>query len=418
MSRLKIATLRVHDLLILTLCLLSFTSAFSQKLTETEAISTALQNNLLIKSAESEVEYFKQMKKTGSEIGRFSAVWMKGQYNTIEKDNNLTLTQTIPFPGTIGANLKLGEEHIIGADKSLLVTKNNLVYNVKSTYEKLLYQHAFRLLLLSQDSVYTDFVRASAVRYKTGESNLLEMTTAETQLQEIKNALRLSEADIFMSQRQLQVLLKTDQIVDAGSVIGKRIFSADSVNGTLDSNPQIQLANQQIKINQQTKRVENNKLFPDFSIGYFNQTLIGYQNTTGTDVFYDKSNRFNGFTAGIQIPLWFAPQAARAKAASHLEEASRQTAEFVRNSVYSEYEQALRDLDKNLASLTYYETSALKNADLILSQAHKAYRSGEIGYVEYLQSLRNAINIKSNYLMALHQYNLSVIRIEFLSGKY
>jgi cobalt-zinc-cadmium resistance protein CzcA len=418
MSRLKISKRRAHELVILTFCVLSFTSAFSQKLTETEAISTALQNNLLIKSAESEVEYFKQMKKTGSEIGRFSAVWMKGQYNTIEKDNNLTLTQTIPFPGTIGANLKLGEEHIIGADKGLLVTKNNLVYNVKSTYEKLLYQHAFRLLLLSQDSVYTDFVRASAVRYKTGESNLLEMTTAETQLQEIKNALRLSEADIFMSQRQLQVLLKTDQIVDARSVIGKRILSADSVNGALDSNPQIQLANQQIKINQQTKRVENNKLFPDFSIGYFNQTLIGYQNTTGTDVFYDKSNRFNGFTAGIQIPLWFAPQAARAKAASHLEEASRQTAEFVRNSVYSEYEQALRDLDKNLASLTYYETSALKNADLILSQAHKAYRSGEIGYVEYLQSLRNAINIKSNYLMALHQYNLSVIRIEFLTGKY
>lgn len=418
MSRLKNSNWRIREMVWLAFGMLSFTCAFSQKLTETEAIQTALQNNLMIKSAEYEVEHFKQLKKTGSELGRFSAVWMNGQYNTIEKDNNLSLTQTIPFPGTIGANLKLGEEHIIGADKNLLVTKNNLVYQVKSTYERLLYQHAVQLLLLSQDSLYADFARASAIRYKTGESNLLEMTTAETQLQEIKNAIRISEADIFMSQKQLQVILKSDVPVDAANNIGKRILSNDSLSSSLDSNPQIQFANQQIKINQQLKRVENNKLFPDFSFGYFNQTLIGYQNTTGTDVFYDKSNRFNGFTAGIQIPLWFAPQVARAKAASFMEESSRQSAEYVRLSVYGEYEQALRELDKNQASLTYYETSALKNADLILDQARKAYRGGEIGYVEYLQSLRNAINIKSNYLQALHQYNLSVIRIEFLTGKY
>jgi heavy metal efflux system protein len=418
MSRLKISNWILRDLAALILSVLSFSYAFSQKLTEVDAINTALQNNLMIKSAESEVAYYREMKKTGSELGKLSAVWMQGQYNTIEKDNNITITQSIPFPGTIGAHIKLGEEHIISADKNLQVTKNNLVYTVKATYERLLYQHAVRLLLLSQDSLYTDFARASTIRYKTGESNLLEMTTAETQLQEIKNSLRLSEADIFMSQKQLQVLLKLDAPADAANMIEKRLLSTDSLSAVLDSNPQIQLANQQIKINQQTKRVENNKLFPDFSIGYFNQTLIGFQNTTGTDVFYGKSNRFNGFTAGIQIPLWFAPQVARAKAASHMEEASRQSAEYVRNSVYSEYEQALRELVKNQASLTYYETSALKNSDLILTQARKAYRGGEIGYVEFLQSLRNAINIKSNYLQALHQYNLSVIRIEFLTGKY
>lgn len=389
----------------------------AQPMTETEAIHTALQNNQLIKSAEFEVDYYKQMKNTGSELGKLNVVWMRGQYNTIEKDNNITLTQTIPFPGTIRATLKLGAEQVRGADKNLQVAKNNQVFAVKSTYEQLLYQLTVRELLLSQDSLYTDFARASAIRYKTGESNLLEMTTAETQLQEIKNSIRLNEADIHMSQMQLQVLLKTDAPVEVSAKFTKRILSLDSLHA-LESNPQIQLANQQIKINQQLKRVENSRLAPDFSIGYFNQTLIGYQNTTGSDIFYDKSNRFSGFTAGIQIPLWFAPQAARAKAASHLEEASRETAEYIRHTLFSEYEQALRELDKNQASLVYYETSALKNADLILSQARKAYQGGEIGYVEYLQSLRNAISIKSNYLQVLHQYNLSVIRVEFFIGKY
>jgi heavy metal efflux system protein len=416
MNPLTISTFRFIVILALS-GVVTIPETMAQPMTETEAIHTALQNNQLIKSAEFEVDYYKQMKKTGSELGKLNVVWMRGQYNTIEKDNNITLTQTIPFPGTIRATLKLGAEQVRGADKNLQVAKNNQVFAVKSTYEQLLYQLTVRELLLSQDSLYTDFARASAIRYKTGESNLLEMTTAETQLQEIKNSIRLNEADIYMSQMQLQVLLKTDAPVDVSAKLTKRILSLDSMHA-LESNPQIQLANQQVKINQQLKRVENSRLAPDFSIGYFNQTLIGYQNTTGSDIFYDKSNRFSGFTAGIQIPMWFAPQAARAKAASHLEEASRETAEYIRHTLFSEYEQALRELDKNQASLVYYESSALKNADLILSQARKAYQGGEIGYVEYLQSLRNAISIKSNYLQVLHQYNLSVIRVEFFIGKY
>lgn len=416
MNPLTISTFRFIVILALS-GVVTIPETMAQPMTETEAIHTALQNNQLIKSAEFEVDYYKQMKKTGSELGKLNVVWMRGQYNTIEKDNNITLTQTIPFPGTIRATLKLGAEQVRGADKNLQVAKNNQVFAVKSTYEQLLYQLTVRELLLSQDSLYADFARASSIRYKTGESNLLEMTTAETQFQEIKNSIRLNEADIYMSQMQLQVLLKTDAPVDVSAKLTKRILSLDSMHA-LESNPQIQLANQQVKINQQLKRVENSRLAPDFSIGYFNQTLIGYQNTTGSDIFYDKSNRFSGFTAGIQIPLWFAPQAARAKAASHLEEASRETAEYIRHTLFSEYEQALRELDKNQASLVYYESSALKNADLILSQARKAYQGGEIGYVEYLQSLRNAISIKSNYLQVLHQYNLSVIRVEFFIGKY
>jgi heavy metal efflux system protein len=185
-----------------------------------------------------------------------------------------------------------------------------------------------------------------------------------------------------------------------------------------ESNPQLQLARQQVKITEQETRVERNRLMPDFSIGYFNQTLIGYQNTTGQDIFYGKSSRFHGFSIGMAVPLWFAPQTARVKAASYLEQATRHSAEHFQTTLTGDYEQALRELNKNLASLSYYESSALKNADLILEQARKAYRAGEIGYLEYLQSLRSGISIKTNYLQALNQYNLSIIKVEYLSGKF
>jgi cobalt-zinc-cadmium resistance protein CzcA len=175
---------------------------------------------------------------------------------------------------------------------------------------------------------------------------------------------------------------------------------------------------QQTNISKQVLRVERNKFLPNLEVGYFNQTLIGFQNTTGTEDFYDKNKRFQGFLVGVSFPLWVAPQAARSKAAHYQVEAAQKNADYAKATLNQEFEQAQRELKKNAASLSFYETSALQNASLILSQASKAFRAGEIGYIEYLQSLRTATEIKTNYLMALQQHNLSVIKIEFLTGSF
>jgi len=165
------------------------------------------------------------------------------------------------------------------------------------------------------------------------------------------------------------------------------------------------------------KRVEKSRMLPDITVGYFAQSLIGIQNIDGQDVFFPSSRAFQGFELGLNIPLWIGPHLARARAAAFQEEATRKNAEYFATNLQGNYVQALRELDKNLASLTYYENSALKNADLIISQARKAYKGGEIGYVEYLQSLKMALLIKTNYLQSLTQYNQSILKTEFLLGK-
>lgn len=386
----------------------------AQLISRDQAVQTALQNNQLIKSAEYEVAYFKQMKKTGSDIGKFSAVWMNGQYNTIERDQNFTFTQSIPFPTAIAANSRLKQEQLIGSQLKLSVAQNTLVYDVKVVYEKLLYQQAVLQLLVSRDSLYSDFARASALRYQAGESNLLEKTTAETQLQDVKNQLRQTEADIAILQQKLKTLLKSEVIVQPSEELSKLSYTNESTI----NNPELSYLNQQITISEQSKKVERSGHHPDILFGYFNQTLIGFQNTNGQEVFYDKSKRFQGFQLGVSFPLWFVPQLARSKAAAFQESASREHAEYFQTSLSGEIEQTNLELARNESSLQYYENSALKNADLILAQARKGYEGGEIGYIEFLQSIRNAYEIKAAYFLSLNTYNLSVIKMDFLLGKY
>ena len=114
--------------------------AHGQNMSQQQAVQTALKNNQLIKSAEYGIDYYKELKKTGTDIGKLSAVWMRGQYNSIQQDNNLNLSQTIPFPTTLAKQVQLGKEQVIGGQKNLVTIQNEIVFQVKSSYEQLLYQ--------------------------------------------------------------------------------------------------------------------------------------------------------------------------------------------------------------------------------------------------------------------------------------
>ena len=408
----------MKSLNLIFLGLLSSSAYAQQSLSLEQAVQTALQKNQLIQSAEYQVEYFRQVKKTATDIGKLSAMWMHGQYNSIYQDNNLNLVQTLPFPTLLGSQVQLGKEQVIGAQKGLRSIQNDLAFEVKSVYYQLLYQVELKKLLLSQDTLYSDFSRASSLRFKTGESNLLEKTTAETQWMEVKNQSRLNEADIQIAETRLQALLKSESRVMASEVLKKRDLPQELDSVSLSANPQLNSLRQQAVISQRVKRVERNRILPDISIGYFSQSLVGIQNINHQDQYFGAGKRFQGFELGLSIPIWIAPQMARAKAAAFSEEVARKNAEHFQTTLTGAYAQALQELDKNLSSLDYYQSNALKNAQLILTQARMAFSAGQIGYIEYLQSLRNAITIKSNYLQSLNLYNQSVVKIEFLLGKF
>src|SRR5258708_20579701 len=403
---------------LMVLGLLSWSAQAQQPFTLDEAVQTALKKNQLIQAGEYQVEYFRQIRKTASDIGKLSAIWMHGQYNSIYQDNNLTFAQTIPFPTVLLSQSQLGTEQVIGAQKTLIATQNELAFEVKSVYYQLLFQEAFRKLLQSQDSLYSDFSRASSLRFKTGETNLLEKTTTESQWMEVKNQLRVNNADILIAQTRLQSLLKNYVPVGASEALGKRKLPQDIDTVSLAANPQLSYLVQQAIISQRVRKLERNRILPDIMVGYFTQSLIGIQNINGRDQVFGSGKQFQGLELGISIPLWAGPQLARNRASAINEQVARKNADHFKTTLNGALTQALQEIDKNLASLEYYQASALKNAELLLSQSRVAYTAGQIGYMEYLQSLKNAIAIKSNYLLSLNQYNQSVVKVEYLLGKF
>ncbi len=403
----------LHSLLLFVAC---WSQSFAQQaLTQQQAIDEALKNNLMVKSGEYQLAAQKQLKNTAFDLGKTNLMWMHGQFNSILKDNNYTLSQTIPFPTAMASEAKLAQANIVGSEIQLTITQNDLIRQVRSVYNQLTYLIALNKELTLQDSVFSRFAIATQVRYRVGEGTLLEKTTAETQAMEIKNQLSQNESDIAIFQRQLQTLLNSQsEIVPADSLM--RIDPA-VVTPSVDFNPQLRLIQQEVTIADRTKRVARNKFLPDITVGYFTQSLIGFQEIDNQNIFFDKNKRFTGFELGLAFPLWFLPQQSRTKAAAMNQEAAENKYRFYQNQIEGELQRAQLELAKNRNSLSFYQTNANQNASLILRQAQRAFTEGEIGYLEFLQAVNQARNIRFRYLEILNQYNQSSIQLDYLTGK-
>ncbi|WP_295125110.1 CusA/CzcA family heavy metal efflux RND transporter [uncultured Chitinophaga sp.] len=404
-------------MLLLSAILLLSTGVKAQRLTMEQAVETAIRNNAGIKSSNLQITREQTLKGTAGDIGKTNIGLQYGQFNSIKNDNNINISQSIPYPGVFRNRGLLSDARIEGARKNLAVDKNELTYQVRSAYGQLSYFRALQTLYQQQDSIFGSFKKAATLRYETGESNLLESTTAQTQYNEMRNQMEKNEADIRAYTAELQRLLNTsEEVSQPAQNFLPEIYLPDMIDSATQANPLIAQQKQQVEIADRTVRLERSLSAPDFTLGYFNQSLIGTQNVNGTDVYYGGGKRFQGVQAGIAIPLFFKPYSARIKAAAIDKQVAATQLNLSEVNLKGAFSQAYQELLKNARSMSYYEKDALPNAALLLKQAQLAFQNGEIGYVEYLQSLRTSSDLRFGYLQAINEYNQSVYRIKYLAG--
>lgn len=405
---------------VMALFLILFTisnAADAQTYTLNELINLATEHNYNLKSQEANIQYHEQLRKAAFKLPKTQLSVMYGQYNTYEsKDNNYTVTQQIPFPTLLVARSKLAKEQTLGASYQKELIQNELVFQVKQVYYELKYLYATQNLLYELDTIYSDFNRAADLRFQTGESTLLEQSTAQMLLQEMQNKLIRNNVDITIAKQKLSALLSTSDTIEIDNAPLTALPNLLTHND-IRENPMLKVAMQDVAIADQQKSVAANSLLPDITIGYFNQTLIGTPiNESANAPLATGSNRFTGFQGGISIPLWLGPQISKVKAESINKQAAVMKYKNEETVLQSLYLQSKQELIKQQRSLNYYKETALDNASLIASQSKKAYRAGEISYTEYLVHMQQVQNVKQQYLQILNDYNQAVIRTEYISG--
>jgi cobalt-zinc-cadmium resistance protein CzcA len=384
-----------------------------------EAINLAIQNNQSVRASSIDIQATETLRKTANELPKLDFNTQLGQYNSIKFDNAFQLSQTIPFPTLFGTKKQLINAEV----KAKQIQQQLTIYEIKNQVRSLYYQIEYlqynKQKLQSLDSLYNEFIRVANLRYKTGDTKKIEISTAETKKGEINLLAQQNQVYLQNAYQSLKTLLNTTASIE---VAVNTSYTPLAVSTLIDSNaiakhPLLQSIYQNMQIAEQTKNVVKAQGLPDFKIGYSNQSLIGFQNINGVDKYFGAGNRFNVVNIGVAIPLTFGATKARIKSLDYQKQSLQTQAQYQSNLLNTQLQNALNQYQQDVQQYSYYKIQALPNADDIVKAAQLGYRTGDITYVEYLYALQTATDIQLKYLQSIQQINQTVVNINSIINK-
>lgn len=397
------------------ICLVSV-SAFSQtnEVSLDEAIELGIKNNPEIKMAALRVEQQNQLKGSAYELPKTSFSATYGQLNSVSFDQSYSISQSFN-PALFGAKKKLLNQMVETQKTESEIASQELKLQIRMAWNEVVYNSSLQELVSTQDSLLQKFASNAALRHEYGDGNLLEKTTAEMLAAAAQQELLKINATFENSLSYLRLLLNAEEELN---VLEKEITPVDFILNTdsslLAKNPLLQLVAQEIEVAKSMQKAQKANAFPDITAGYFIQSLEGEQTVDGTTVYYNNTPRFQGFSVGLNIPLFYGANKSKVKVAGTTVLLEEEHADYTRKQLEQELAVRIRDLEILRNELAFYENSALKNADLLVKNAAEGYTAGDIGYVEYSQALQTGLEIKKNYLNAVKSYNESVFSVKYL----
>jgi heavy metal efflux system protein len=403
--------------LVAVLLLSTFTQA-QQKMSLDEMIKQADENNLNLKAIKKETGYWNQLQ---SGVFDPPKTVMGGEYGSINSSNSDTrffVNQAFSLPVVYRKQKEWYKTQELLQKQMGTWKTAELNRQVKEVFYLLTDAIERKNLLVRLDTVYSRFQQAATLRLQAGESNLLEKTTADAQLQQLQLQQEQLDADTHILQQRLQLLLNTTAwlLPEYQSVKIVDAIIADTISTEL--HPRVLYVKLQEETTAAQTRIEQSKLNPEFSVGYNNQSITGYQSPDGINQkYYDAGHRFHFVNLSVGIPLFNAAAKARIRAGKINEEVARINTMATEQDINTNRQQIIEVYKKQQHAISYYERAGLQQADLIVKNAKLSFENGQISYLEWTVLMNNAVSIQLNYIDAVKQFNQTAIELAYLNGK-
>jgi len=298
-KKLKMKKSKMKTATILLVIMLGGYSLGAQEISESgeitleQAIDIAKSNNVLLKNALLDVEASEALKKTSVNLPATNIESNFGQINSSVDDYWIQISQSFHWPGMYVSRKKLITVETDLKRIQYQITENNLIFQVMDAYNEWLFYHEKYEILRKQDSLYTEYARFSELQFEKGDIDYLSKLTALTKSSEIHYQLLETENDIKIAHKKMQQVLYSD-IDYIPSEQKMKKFMAFSIPDSVytDLNPWLRYAFKKTEYQEAEVRLQKKEWFPDFSAGYFNQTI-------------DETVGYDGLYVGLNLPIWF-----------------------------------------------------------------------------------------------------------------
>lgn len=364
-----------------------------------QAIELAKQNHPRLRVAEVAV---KQAKATRGEIVEaaptsFSYAW--GQLNSeVKNDKELSIEQSLGSLLTPFYKNALVNRQVSTNTYYQQMVEKEVVAEVKRAWA--FYQQCCELskLYRDQDEMAKEIYRIGILRYEQGEITLLEKNMMTTLAADLRNRLYQAQQEEQLALARFRWTCYVDSLI-VPAVQESLKFDVSYLDGYSLSQAHLGYFNGQADEAQALTRVERSRFFPEISLGYTRQNILPIKN-------------LNSWMVGVSFPLYFLPQSSRVKQARLAAQTAKITAESNIRELHNKVDELVILLRCYSENLTFYQSSALQEAEALEEAANLQLQNSETGITEYIQSIVTVRDIRKAYLETLYEYNVAALEYE------
>lgn len=378
------------------------TCLFAQKTVPLdEAIQMAIGNSPRLKGAALYADKTKAAKGENWDGGDLQIGFSWGQLNGLERgDNELTIEQSLGNLLTPYYKNALLKTQVAEGRQRMALIKKEITAEVKRAWYDCLAAAEQMRICAGNDSMVQVLLCTANRKFETGEINRLEHSLLNTLAAEMRTQSIQSRSAWLLALRRLTWICRSEEQLTPADTALNKIKTKETAT---ISQERIQLLENAVQQKRDMVKVERSKFFPELSVGYSRQKMLPYK---GLDA----------FSVGISVPLFCFPQKSRVKQAQVEARIAEWDAEEQRMQLSMTVDELRQTLLQTRATLDYYETAALSEADELRRSALALYNEGETAAADLVQSLKTARDVRSNYVETVRQYNAAIIELELYTN--
>ncbi len=392
----------------IAILLLISSATQAQQISLQSAVDTALSNSLRIKNNRLMERY--QDIKGKSNFDATDVFGEYGQINSYYTDSKLGFQQRFNMPSVYAKHKTLNEAQYKEMVLSTTLSKREIRRTVADAFYHWLALKESESLWLEANIMMDAFQDRTQLRFDTGASNMLELSSAKLQREMARSQLMQARAELEITQLEFQLLLNTETPFEP-SISAEDTTFGTSIDSSLAVNhPMLNIMQARVATAQAEAAYQKTQLLPTITMGYTNQSFIGLG---PNNVLYSSSDRFHSANVTLGIPLLRGGQKSDYEASKVQIEIAKVEFEMQRMQMDRELNAALARWRAQRDLVLQFEESQLPAAEQIRQGADEQLNNGAIDYFQWSMLQSQALQIRLEYVKAQEQLRRDASEIQY-----
>lgn len=239
----------------------------------------------------------------------------------------------------------------------------------------------------------------------------MEKLTASRMRSENRMELEKTDAEYRALKQKMRELLNTDEDIAPADEQQKPLTYEEAGSIDFASTAEGEYYSKALDMGNRKVSEAKSGYLPNFSVGLSTQMVFKGWNPYHVDRSRFGKGDFMGFEVGVGLPLFFGSTRAKVKAARKDREITELYGRQSMQRMQTEYDIQKGNYLAARKRMDYYTGEGLAEAREMARIAQVSYENGDIGYVEYIQSLLESVNTRLKYAETVREYNIAVINL-------